>query len=246
MIYIKPWPKPAVEDCGFYSTMRYPSGYEAVGEWELEPNLDRYTGRQHWLGKSVLEVGPASGQITFWLESKGAVVTALDVEPGKTWELLPYAGVEYDQAVWLDSTDRLKRSFWFGYHEFKSKAKVAYVDVYKPPVGLGKFSHGLFCAVLLHLSRPFDALAALAAHVTDTIVVSDMHRPLQSGMQFAPALATPSNACAWWYIPHAQVTRMLQVLGFEVVSLDEYTLRSTRHNELSSFYTTVARRVKCT
>lgn len=242
MIFETPWPKPSVEECLFYSTMAYPSGFQSVGEWEIGEHLNRYTGKQDWQDKSVLEIGPASGQITFYLESRGASVTAVDVAPGKTWELLPFVGVNYDHEAWLNALMMFKKSFWFGYHEFNSQSQVAYCDVYHPPDDLGTYTHGLFCAVLLHLSRPFDALRAMAEHVTDTIVVSDMHRPLVVGMEFAPALATPSNACAWWYVPHAQVSRMLQVLGFETVSLDVFTLKSTRHNELSAFYTLVARR----
>src|SRR5574343_1592721 len=109
MTFETPWPKPTVEECSFYSTMQYPSGFQAVGEWELGEYLHRYTGKQDWKGKSVLEVGPASGQVTFWLEQQGAQVTAVDVAPGKTWELLPYAGIDYDHATWLNALQMFKK-----------------------------------------------------------------------------------------------------------------------------------------
>jgi len=242
MIYEPTRPKPLLSDCAFYYSQTFPSGTVVKGEWDLADNVAKYTGGLDWTGSRVLDVGTASGTLTFDLERRGAEVVSLDVANGGVWELIPFAGATYDLPVWAASVERLKNSYWFGYHEFESKARALYCDIYHPPVAMGEFTHAVFGSVLLHLSNPFLALTKIARHVTKTIVVTDMHRQLTPGMEFAPALSDRGNACAWWFIPHPQVERMLRVLGFKTVKLDVFYVRSVRFNQLSPFYCLVAER----
>jgi len=56
----------------FYTVQEIP-GFDSVtdGEWDLRENVDAYLGDVDFKGRSVLELGPSSGFLTFHMERKG-------------------------------------------------------------------------------------------------------------------------------------------------------------------------------
>jgi 2-polyprenyl-3-methyl-5-hydroxy-6-metoxy-1,4-benzoquinol methylase len=72
---------PAIEDCWFYHVMDLP-GLGTVnhfGRWDLRGRFDEYTGFIPVAGRTLVDVGSASGFLTFEAEKRGAVVTSFDV-----------------------------------------------------------------------------------------------------------------------------------------------------------------------
>lgn len=63
-------------DAKFYHTMKIPGRGLVTGPGDLRAGLDAYLGRVDYLGRTVLEIGPASGFVTFSLEQRGATVVA--------------------------------------------------------------------------------------------------------------------------------------------------------------------------
>ena len=62
----------ALEDCRFYSVQDVPGLSEPTkGEWDLRENIDKYLGNVDFKDKTVLELGPASGCLTFEIENQG-------------------------------------------------------------------------------------------------------------------------------------------------------------------------------
>jgi hypothetical protein len=72
------------EDCDFYHTVEIPGRGVVHGQWDLRKHVDDYLGGYCFVGKRVLEIGPASGFLTFEMERRGADVVASKVpdEPG--------------------------------------------------------------------------------------------------------------------------------------------------------------------
>src|SRR5436190_7409780 len=77
-------------ECDFYHTMEIPGHGLVRGQWDLRGNVDEYLGNFDFAGKRVLEIGPASGFLTFELERRGAEVVAVDVGDQKPWDFVPY------------------------------------------------------------------------------------------------------------------------------------------------------------
>jgi hypothetical protein len=62
-----------VSACFFYHTMDLPGVGVVHGEWDLRDSFDEYIGGGVGVrGKRVLDVGAASGFVTFSLEQRGA------------------------------------------------------------------------------------------------------------------------------------------------------------------------------
>src|SRR5271157_4724792 len=80
----------SIEECCFYHTMDIPGHGVANGMWDLRGATDEYLGHYEFYGKRVLEIGPASGFLTFEMEKRHANVVAIDVTEDQGWDFVPY------------------------------------------------------------------------------------------------------------------------------------------------------------
>jgi hypothetical protein len=65
-------PIPAIEDCKFYHAMDLPQIGFVQGAWDLRGRFDDYIGGVGLKDRSVLDVGTASGFLSFEAEQRGA------------------------------------------------------------------------------------------------------------------------------------------------------------------------------
>lgn len=49
-----------------------------------------YLGNVAFAGKRVLEIGPASGYLTYFMETDGAEVVAIERHPDTPWDVVPH------------------------------------------------------------------------------------------------------------------------------------------------------------
>ena len=70
--YAEPRTVTSLDDCYFYHTVEIPGHSVVTGEWDLRPGLDAYLGHFDFAGKRVLDVGAASGILSFHVERQGA------------------------------------------------------------------------------------------------------------------------------------------------------------------------------
>jgi 2-polyprenyl-3-methyl-5-hydroxy-6-metoxy-1,4-benzoquinol methylase len=61
-----------LEDCFFYHTMDLPGLGVVRGQWDLRGRFDDYIGGVSVAGKSVLDIGTATGFLSFESEHQGA------------------------------------------------------------------------------------------------------------------------------------------------------------------------------
>ena len=57
-----------LEDCDFYHMVDIPGHGLVKGQWDLRGREADYLGAVPLNGRSVLEIGPASGHLSFWME----------------------------------------------------------------------------------------------------------------------------------------------------------------------------------
>jgi len=211
-------------DCFFYHVMDLP-GTGVVGEqWDLRKTIDAYLGHFEFRGRRALDVGTASGYLTFEMEKRGAEVVSFDLADGADWNVVPFHidGFEASQSAQRkkENIARLHASYWFAHRVLGSRAKAFYGDVYRIPQELGPFDVVVLGAILLHLRDPFLALQSAGRLSRDAIVVTDMHfASTEPVMRFVPDRAVPGSADTWWLISEPCMVKMLEVLGFEVESV---------------------------
>lgn len=85
----EPLPVTGPEQCVWYQTFDFPDGRLIRGRWDYRNNVDDYIGRLDYQGKTVLEIGPASGFLTRAMEQRGADVLCVDTSPNDIWDVVP-------------------------------------------------------------------------------------------------------------------------------------------------------------
>src|SRR5436305_12646349 len=83
--------------CHFYHTMEVPGHGIMNGEWDLRGRVDEYLGKVDFAGQRVLEIGPASGFLTFEMEKRGAEVVSVEVTAEHGWDFVPYPAARLEE-----------------------------------------------------------------------------------------------------------------------------------------------------
>jgi hypothetical protein len=61
---------------------------EFPAHWDLRGGVDHYLGKVAFAGERVLEIGPASGFLTFEMEKRGAAVVSVEVTAEHGWDFV--------------------------------------------------------------------------------------------------------------------------------------------------------------
>ena len=71
----------SLEDCEFYHVQNIPGLSEPTkGAYDLRKGINEYLGHVNFNNKTVLELGPSTGYITFHIEKEGGKVTSIDLD----------------------------------------------------------------------------------------------------------------------------------------------------------------------
>lgn len=217
---------PTFDECYFYHTMEIPGHGLAKGDWDLRAGVDDYLGNVSFANRRVLEIGPASGFLTFEMEKRGAKVVSVEVTDDPGWDFVPYPAALLREVLEprREIMQRLKKSFWFAHAAHKSKAQVYYGDVYHLPAQLGEFEIALMGSVLLHLHSPLKAVSQ-CAHRARTLIITDMFHPDLEGKPICRLVPSPNNFewDTWWNFSTAFFAEFLAVMGFPTTTIIRHT-----------------------
>ncbi|AHH93456.1 hypothetical protein GCM10010174_31990 [Kutzneria viridogrisea] len=269
-IYQEPREVTDISDCYFYHTMDIPGHGTVEGEWDLRGKEYQYLGGVDFAGKRVLELGPASGFLTTYMESRGAEVVVRDLSEDFSWDTVPFAGMDYAEA---DENRRshlrkLNNGFWLNHAANKSRAKVTYGTIYTVPEEIGPVDIATFASILLHVRDPFAALHSASKLVTDKIIVTDLYPTTdfhlvpnivdaqgpqgeetatltalgEAKMVFLPRHEDQAYADTWWMMSPAIIQRFLGVLGFEKTEVTYHHAPARGHRTF--LYTVVGHRTR--
>ena len=236
----------SLDDCYFYHTIDIP-GYGLVsGEWDLRNGLDAYLGHFDFAGKRVLDVGTASGVLSFQAEAGGAEVVSFDLSESYSWDIVPFANGDSGlDAERREHIRRINNGYWLCHSAFSSRARVVYGVVYEIPSSIGPVDVAIYGSILLHLRDPFLALQNGARLAKGAMIVTC--RPPWGGLgaflrapRFRPDHRRPFRSDTWWVLPPRLVQEYLAILGFgkSTVSWHRQFFKGRRR----LMYTVVARR----
>jgi Methyltransferase domain len=240
MFAVRPEPI-RMEECGFYHTMDIPGYGTTKGLWDLRNRTDEYLGQYSFSGKRVLEIGPASGFLTFEMEGRGASVVGVDVKPDPGWDFVPYPDsvLEPIYANRRIGMDQMRNSFWFAHRAFNSKAKIWYGDVYQLPEALGRFDVAVMAAVLLHVHSPLLIMAQCAKRASALIITDLLYEDLE-GRPICRLHPTAENQSydTWWHLTSDIIRQFASVLGFTNFTTSKHSHPYQGHE--CQFFTVVA------
>ena len=233
------------KNCKFYHVQEI-QGLDkpTKGPFDLRKNVYQLLGDCDYKNKSVLELGPASGFITFFLENLGAKVSCIDLSvKNDEWDTIPHVNVNWKkkQRLAMKDLSKVRNAFWFAHKQNKSNAKLIKTNIVKLPKSLPIHDYGLIATVLLHIQNPFLALRNMCSKVKERIIISDLvddmgivstkHRFKFSNIskslssdyfnkntfiKFLPRSNVMNlNYDTWWKLSPATIIEMMSILGFK-------------------------------
>ena len=209
--------RPSRKDCIFYHSFDLAEG-EIIGQWDLRDHAEQYLGGIDLNNISVLEVGPASGFLSFHMESQGASVTCVEPPISYLWDTVPFEG--YDFVSWrrefAAEIQQVRNSFWYVHHEKKSRVRLLETDPYNIPTEAGQFDVGLLASVLLHSRRPFDLLESVARRTERTMIITEVWNPTLGDGPVCMLLPHQGlkQVHTWWHFTPQFFISALGILGF--------------------------------
>lgn len=252
-IFAEPRAVASIDDCYFYHTTDVPGVGVRTGEWDLRPGIRAYLGDVPFAGKRVLDLGAASGFLSFHMEQQGADVVSFDLSERHPWDIVPFSGLDIAEVdrVRRAHLRRINDAYWFCHGARGSRARVAYGTVYGVPDGIGPVDIAVVGSILLHLRDPFLALWNAVRLARETAIVTDIipHRyrwtrflGARFGLsaKFLPRAARREPFDAWWYLSPETVREFLRVLGFADATVTFH--RQLFLGEPRQMFTIVARR----
>jgi SAM-dependent methyltransferase len=220
-------------DFVWYHAFELPDGTVLPGVWDLRGHESNYLGGVDLAGKRVLELGPATGALTFYMERMGAEVVSFEAGFDVSIDTLPIKGEDQFAErlrVMQQTIDRNHDGWWHLHRTLGSEAKFVQGNIYDMPADLGTFDVTVVGAILLHLREPWGALSQAARRTTGTMIVTeplqdDLDPPETNIMRFSPS--AEHHLTNWWSIYPGAVVSMLSRLGF---GQTETTMHAQRHH----------------
>jgi len=233
-------------DCFFYHSVDLPISGPQIGLWDLRGRFDDYVARQQFHGKTVLDVGAASGFLGFEAEQRGATVTSFDAAHATSWWVLPFHGLEVDPVEQEKMLDRWKNAYWLCHRELGSSARCVYGDIYDLPSHFtSAFDVVLVGQILVHLPDAISALAAAASCCRETMIIVEGNYPDESPLAWlCGSVDRPEIAYAWYHYSHGWYREILGILGFAKVEIttDTFRCNDASHESVIPLATIVASR----
>jgi SAM-dependent methyltransferase len=209
----------------FYHSLDLPDGESVEGHWDIRGRFDQYIGRYPLAGKSVLDVGTASGFLAFSAEAAGARVTALDIDHPANFDRLPFRDSLYyrDRAAWAADWNRtwlepLKRGFWYAWHRLQSRTEGIYAPLDRLPYWERKFDVVIAGAIIEHLADPVSTLGALARLANEAVILAFTEFDESDGltMRAMNDWKDPKLDYTWWKLSRGLYRRVFENLGFRL------------------------------
>ena len=213
-----------LEDCYFYHTMDVPGFGLVRGHWDLRGRFEDYVGGVGVAGKSVLDVGAATGFLSFEAERLGASrVVSFDMGDVRQQAFVPFKDKLYyrDYESWVyyhtRTVEKWKNAYWLCHRRLGSRAEVYYGDIYALPAELGQFDVAIVGAVLEHLSDQVTALGSIARLTRERMVlVTPLIQTDERVARFEPRADRPEQDFTWWTYSVGLYREVLAILGFRV------------------------------
>lgn len=214
--------------------MAFPDGEVIPAAWDIRGAFEGYIGGYPIAGKTLLDVGAASGFLTFEAERAGATVTSLEARSGADFTQVPHAASTYltDRTAFVAETDeilrKLKNSYWYGWHKMNSRAEVVYAPLNDIATWDRRFDVVLAGAITEHLSDPVTAIGNLSVLAREAVIIA--FDPVVDSDELTMTAGPNWNALGhrqdhtWYFLSRGLYRRVFGNLGFDTTFVDSYAI----------------------
>ena len=236
------------DECLFYHTIDVPGRGTFHGFWDIRGHELQYLGNVNFAGRRVLEIGPASGHLTFFMEKQKAEIVSVEARDESDWDLfwdlhepLP-AYFETLLANRRKALNEVKNAYWFCHSAFASSAQVHYGTAYELPQELGEFDVSVMACVLLHNKNPLRIIENCARITREEIIIVEPVRERQLSQSSAEFLPTGEQPLwdTWWGFTPGFLVNVLRSMGFSDSTVTRHT--QTCFDKPQDLFTIVAKR----
>ena len=222
----KTWPMPHRDECFFYHTMQFPDGENIPGSWTI-PDFTNYIGGYDVRGKTVLDIGTASGYLAFASEQAGAAeVTGLDVasshELTHSWPFAKsfcYQNIgEWREILQEDQEIPLKKSWWYGWHKNHSKARCVYAPHSELYEWDCMFDVVIAGQIVELLPEPIFSIGAWAKVAREAVIIAFTDVAQEEAMFMRPItdLSSPAYSYILWELSLGLYRKVFDNLDFDI------------------------------
>jgi len=235
----RPEKKISLDDCWFYHVQDLPGlSKPTKGVFDLRESVDEFLGKVDFKNKTVLELGPSSGYLTFHMEKLGADVTSidLDINSQTNWDIIKRVKNDWKKELKDFITYELSKArnaYWYAHKAHNSNSKLIECHINNLPGDVGFYDISTICNVLLHLKDPFLAMEKMLSHTKEKIIITELggynriksyrniirnfiqrFRPTPSpSMTFLPNQTR--RPFMWWKLSPEIIVNIANILGFE-------------------------------
>lgn len=206
-MFIEPKKGIKKEDCWFYHKIKLEDGNLIDAKWDLRGCIDAYLSNFDFKGKRVIDVGAASGYLSFEMEKNGADVVSFDMPNGSYWDHLINRGYTPPKP---ERTNGLFNSYEYLHEKLKSNNKIFRANIYdRLPDEIGEFDVAVFGTMLSHVRDPILALMNILYKVKDYAILIN---PFQDN----PSFYRNVNGSTWWMIGQKDIEQIMLDIGFKL------------------------------
>lgn len=201
----------------FYHSFDFPDGESVQGTWDIRGRFDEYIGGYPIAGKTLIDVGTASGFLAFSAERAGATVTTFEAGDATCWDRIPFRRT-LDLAQMSRDLGNQVDCFWYAHSKFGSKAEALYGTIGDLGWSGLKFDVVLAAAIVEHLSDPVMAIEHFARIAREAVIIG-FTPVLDSDRQLMETMNDWSDRrfdYTWWHISRGLYDRVFGNLGFRV------------------------------
>jgi len=195
----------------WYHTLDLGNGIFTPGHYDHRPYLHYYGIPENLSGKSVLDIGTASGFFAFEMEKRGATVTATDI---KKWREHDFGRNYKPDHPEPELKKYLHEPFRYAKRTLGSKVKKKKINIYDiSPAKLGCFDIVFCSSVLVHLMDPVRALHRIQSITRElAIIATVIHR--EENKDPLALFSGHLGGSSWWFPNKTCLEAMIQSAGF--------------------------------
>ncbi|MEI8308617.1 MAG: methyltransferase domain-containing protein [Chloroflexales bacterium] len=200
-----------VKSLSWYHTVDLGRGIVTEGAYDHRPYLTHYGFPHDLRGKTVLDIGAASGFFSFEFERLGADVTATELP---TWFSHDFGPNYIPDQTNESAQSYLHQPIAVAKEALGSHIQLKYINIYDiHPETIGIFDV-VFCgSVLIHLTDPIKALWNIAQVTRDKAMIATVVDQHEATRPIAHMVGHASGYC-WWIPTRACLELMAVAAGF--------------------------------
>jgi hypothetical protein len=159
----------------------------------------------------LVDVGCASGFLTFEAEKRGAIVTSFDVDTGDAVNIDP----QTDAAAKRREVIMMQNGYRLAHRLLKSKARAVHGDARELSRYVGPHDIVLIGQMLVHVRDPLTVIEQACKVAQETVIIAEGSWESDQPLAMFCGAKTPGTN-SWWHLSTGLYRDSLSIFGFNL------------------------------